>query len=128
MQKPICIRTSVVLRVRAHKRKKTVVRENSPDKKDFKSEFQDVFERLGYLQRKYLYHTEVEPNVTPSHNQARIEKCLIALKDRVKEELNRIEKMRVIKRQKVYTDWATASPMVVDIKANKTLRLCMDPK
>ncbi|GFO47354.1 retrovirus-related pol polyprotein from transposon 17.6 [Plakobranchus ocellatus] len=72
------------------------VRETSLDKKDLKSELRGVFQELGCLPRKY--HIEVDPSARPFHNQAR--KNPIALKDRVKAELNKMEKCMLLRGKK----------------------------
>lgn len=104
------------------KRIEAIQKEELTTTKELISEYKDVFTGLGCLKQKY--HIEVDENVSPVHNQAR--KIPLALQERVKQELKRMEELKVIKKQNDHTDWA--SPMVIVEKPNKQLRLCMDPQ
>ena len=54
------------------------------------------------------------------------EKFLMHLKNKVKNELSRLEKMRVIKKVTEPTEWVNS--LVVVEKPNKSVRLCLDPR
>lgn len=70
-----------------------------------------------------LHHIQLNPDVTPVIHPPR--KVPIALKDRVKAELDRMEDLGVIVRQAEPTDWVNS--MVTVVKPNK-LRICIDPQ
>ena len=53
-------------------------------------------------------------------------KVSFALRDKLKKELDRMEKMDVIERVEKSTDWVNASVLVE--KLNGKLRVCLDPR
>ncbi|GFO13311.1 hypothetical protein PoB_003981600 [Plakobranchus ocellatus] len=65
--------------------------------------FSNFFQRLGCLRRKY--HIEVDACVKRVYNHAR--KILMALKQRIKADVNRMEKMHMVKRPERHTDWVS---------------------
>ena len=85
-----------------------------------KSQF---FEGLGCLQDPY--HIEVDPNVAPVVNPAR--KVPVAIKDRVKAELEEMEKKSVIREVDVPTHWVN-SVVIVEKPGTGKLRICLDTK
>ena len=84
--------------------------------------YSDVFEGLGCLPTEYKIR--VDKNAKPVVNPPR--KIPYALKNKVKNELNRLEKMRVIKKVTEPTEWVNS--LVVVEKPNKSVRLCLDPR
>ena len=84
--------------------------------------FINVFTGLGCLEK--LYHIEVDPNATPVVNAPRT--IPAALRERVKAELDEMEKAKVISKVDEPTDWL--SSMVVVEKPNGDLRIYLDPK
>ena len=86
----------------------------------FKEEFPQVFKGVGKL--PYTYSIDVDPSVAPKINPPR--PVPHALKNQVKEELDRMEKSEIIQRVEEHTPWV--SNMVTVIKPNK-IRLCIDP-
>lgn len=88
---------------------------------DLISEFSDIFKGEGCLSGKL--HLELEENVVPVKQPVRIP---LAVKPRLKAEIERLKKLGVIKFVNKPTDWI--SSMVVVMKRNKKVRLCIDPK
>ena len=82
----------------------------------------NVFTGLGRLEKPY--HIEVDPTVTQVVNPPRT--IPAALRDRVKPELEDIEKRRVIRRVEEPTDWM--SSMAIVEKPDGRLRICLDPR
>jgi hypothetical protein len=82
----------------------------------------DVFEGLGCLPGEYKI--KLQEGATPVIHAAR--KVPLALKDRLKKELNRLCKLGVIEKTKEPTEWVQS--LVVVEKPNGDLRLCIDPK
>ncbi len=70
-----------------------------------------------------MHHIKIDPTVAPMIHPPR--KVPIALKDKIKTELNRMKRLGVIKKQTEPTDWVNS--MVTVVKPNK-LRICIDPK
>jgi hypothetical protein len=83
---------------------------------------QKIFTGLGRLEREY--HIEVDPTATLVINPSRT--IPAALRSRVKEELDDMERKNVIRKVEEPTDWV--SSMVVVEKPNGKLRICLDPK
>ncbi|XP_014673255.1 PREDICTED: uncharacterized protein LOC106813592 [Priapulus caudatus] len=98
--------------------------ENVPEphtSSDIVSEFADVFKGTGRF--KGTYHLSVDPDVIPVVHPPR--KVPIAIKDRLKDELDKLESMDVIAPVTEPTAWV--SSMVTVVKPEK-LRICIDPK
>ena len=85
-------------------------------------EFSDVFGKIGCLGKEH--HTEVDPNVTPSVNPPT--KIPIALMGKLKNELNRMEKLSIIEKVSHPTDWV--NNIVIVEKSSGSIRVCLDPK
>ena len=86
-------------------------------------QFKDVFEGLGCLKTPYCIRIDlaVRPTICPPRNQP------VALKSQIKEELDRMEQMKVIKKVEEPTDWVNAM-VVVEKPHTKKLRICLDPR
>ena len=69
-------------------------------------------------------HLEIDPSVTPV--QLPTKRVPLAVKEMLKTEITRLEKLGVIKAVDVPTDWISA--MVVTMKKDGRIRLCVDPK
>ena len=86
-------------------------------------EYHDVFEGdLGTLPGRQ--RLEVDPSVTPTISPSR--RVPLALKPRLKQELERLTSLRVIAPVDSPTDWV--SNVVVATKPSGDLRICIDPK
>ena len=86
------------------------------------TEYADVFEGLGKMEGKL--HFEVDETVQPSVMPPR--RVPIAVKGKLKSELQRLEDKGVIKKITEPTDWV--SSLVVTEKANGNVRVCIDPQ
>ena len=85
--------------------------------------YPDVFQGLGCMEG--ALHLEVDESASPSIMPPR--RVPLAMKERLKEELARLRKANVIKREEP-TDWV--SSLVVTEKLNRKLhvRVCIDPQ
>ncbi|XP_064458840.1 uncharacterized protein K02A2.6-like [Ornithodoros turicata] len=83
--------------------------------------YRDVFEGLGKL-RGVQYHMKLTPHAKGVVKPAR--RIAVALKDKVKRELDHMEADGVIAKVTEPTEWA--SNMVVVVKKDK-VRICLDP-
>ena len=86
------------------------------------SEFSDLFEGLGCLPGDH--GITVDENVTPVVEPCR--KISFVLYDKLKVELNRMEKSDVIEKVVEPSEWV--SGLVVVHKKNGNLRVCLDPR
>ncbi|XP_048751787.2 uncharacterized protein K02A2.6-like [Ostrea edulis] len=84
-------------------------------------QYAELFEGLGCLPGKYSI--KLDPSVTPTIHPPR--KVPISLKDKVYEELQRMEELGVIERQTEPTPWVNS--MTVVNKGSK-IRICIDPR
>ena len=85
-------------------------------------EFEPAFKGFGGLDGEVSIH--LKENAIPKIHPPR--RVPYAIKDRVKEELDRMESMDVIEKVTQPTDWVNS--LVIAEKPNKKLRLCLDPK
>ncbi|KAK3730127.1 hypothetical protein QZH41_004833 [Actinostola sp. cb2023] len=87
-------------------------------------DFADVFDHneLGCMSGKV--HLETDPNVTPNVMPPR--RVPVAVKGKLKAELDRLTKRKVISPVEEPTDWV--SSMIAVMKPNGTVRLCIDPQ
>ena len=86
------------------------------------NEYPEIFEGLGCLPG--TYHIKIDPNAT--HVVQSPKRIPIALKSKVKEELQRMEKLGVIKRQIEPTEWVNS--IVTVTKSSGDVRICIDPR
>jgi hypothetical protein len=86
-------------------------------------EFQEVFDgQLGVIPGET--HLETDPSITPEVAASR--RVPIAMKPRLKEELERMTREGVIEKVEQPTDWV--SSMAMAVKKTGELRICIDPK
>ena len=83
--------------------------------------YKELFQGLGCLLGTAKIH--LKENSTPVVYPAR--KVAVALKGRLKTELDRLEALGVIKKTTEPTEWVL--PLVLVEKPNKEIRICMDP-
>ena len=86
------------------------------------NDYPEIFEGLGCLPG--TYHIKLDPNATPVVQPPR--RIPIAIKDKVKEELQRMERLGVITRQIEPTEWVNS--IVTVTKSSGDVRICIDPK
>ena len=84
-------------------------------------QYLDLFQGLGCLPGEHTI--KVDSNISPVVHPSR--KVPLSLKEKIKEELDRMEKAEVVVKQKEPTDWVNS--MVIVVKPNK-LRICFDPR
>jgi len=118
-----CVKMNLVKRVSAVENQTNHVKsENTGTPKDICKKFPDIFTGLGCLPGKH--HINLDNNCQPKVHPPR--KVPVALKDKVKKELDSMERQGVIVKQRKPTDWV--SSMLTVVKPNGKLRICMDPK
>ena len=96
--------------------------EKGPKVEDYISQYTDVFTGEGKLEG--LLHLEIDKNVQPVQLPTR--KVPIALREPLKQELDRLSNIGVIRKVDTPTNWISA--LVVTTKKNGKVRLCIDPK
>jgi hypothetical protein len=101
---------------------KRVMALNKSDKMDIFKEYADVFEGLGCLEGEHTI--QIDEGVTPKVHPPR--KIPVTLREKLKTELNRMEKMKVIVKIEEPTQWV--NPIVIVEKPNGKLRICLDPR
>ena len=94
---------------------------SSPEPHDILEEYPDLFDGLGCLPKEHTI--KVDPSVTPVVHPPR--RVPLALKERITEELKRMEVAGVIVKETDPTDWVNS--MVTVVKPNK-IRICIDPR
>ena len=85
-------------------------------------QYTDVFEGLGCVDQ--VYKIVLNDNANPMIHAPR--KVPLALRDKFKAELDRMEAANVIEQVNIPTDWVNS--IVVVEKPNGSLRVCLDPK
>ena len=84
-------------------------------------QYSDLFQGLGCLPGEHTI--KVDSSISPVVHPPR--KVPVSLKEKIREELDRMEKAEVVVKQKEPTDWVNS--MVAVVKPNK-LRICIDPR
>lgn len=89
---------------------------------DYKKRFSNLFRGIGKLEG--AYNIKIEDGAVP-YSVGAPRRVPLPLMSKVKEELDRLESMKVIRRVETPTDWC--APIVVVPKANQSkIRLCVD--
>ncbi|KAI4900308.1 hypothetical protein NFI96_009493 [Prochilodus magdalenae] len=86
-------------------------------------EYADVFQGIGEFPGEC--HLRIDPNATPVAYPPR--RVPIALRDRLKQELNKMEKSNIICKVTEPTEWVNAL-VVVEKPHSGKLRVCLDPR
>ena len=94
----------------------------SLEEESLEVEYADVFEGLGEI-NGVQHEIQIDPNATPVVHPPR--RIPVALREPLKEELNGMENLGVIKKCTEPTAWVHS--LVVAKKKNNKLRVCMDP-
>ena len=89
---------------------------------DIMQEFSDCFGEIGTLPK--IHHIHVNPEIKPVVHPPR--RVPIALHQKLKAELDRMENLNIIERVFEPTEWVNS--LVVVQKPNGKLRICLDPK
>ena len=90
--------------------------------KEINATYSDGFKGLGCMEGKL--HLELDERVTPEIMPPR--RVPLSLRDRLKQELTRLEKEHVIIKEEDPTNWV--SSLVVTEKPNGKLHVCIDPQ
>ena len=91
--------------------------------KDMLEEYKDVFTGLGCIEG-VVHRIKVDRSHTPVVHPPR--RVPVTLRSKVKNELQRMERLGVVKRVHEPTDWVNS--MVIVTKPNGKLRICIDPR
>ncbi|XP_046330984.2 uncharacterized protein K02A2.6-like [Haliotis rufescens] len=119
----ITVNRDNIMSVAAEDQVNVVNKEDSPvTMKDVTSKYPELFEGDGKLEGEL--HLEIDESATPVQIPCR--KVPVAMKPKLKDELERLVKMNIITPVTDPTDWISA--MVVVVKPNGKIRLCIDPK
>ena len=96
---------------------------NKPTDLDVFQKYRDVFEGFGCI-TKVVHHIAMkEENKPVVHPPRRVP---VTLRPKIKEELQRTERLEVIEKVQEPTEWVNS--MVVIRKPNGKLRICIDPR
>ena len=84
--------------------------------------YPEIFSELGKLTEEH--HIHIKKNVTPVIHPPR--KIPVVLRDRLKKDLDTMERNGVIKRIQEPTDWVNS--LVLVEKPDGSLQICLDPR
>ena len=103
----------------------TPISERPPinSKEELKAMYPECFDNVNKTFPDYVYKIKIDPSVKPTVHAAR--RIPLELKDKVKDELKRMEEGGIIIKVKEPTEWVNS--MVVETKENGKLRICLDP-
>ena len=110
-------------------REETATDDSSQTTKTSQELKEEVFQNcaqvfIGLRRLEKPYHIEIDPTVSPVINPPRTIPC--ALRERVKAELDDMEKLGVICKVEEPTDWVNS--MAIAEKPDGSLRICLDPR
>ena len=90
---------------------------------DTLQKYKDVFEGLGHI-TEATHHISIRQESKPVVHPPR--RVPVTLRPKVKQELERMERLNVIEKVQEATEWVNS--MVVITKPNGKLRICIDPR
>ncbi|XP_029648387.1 uncharacterized protein K02A2.6-like [Octopus sinensis] len=94
------------------------------NKKELMSMYPECFDDTAGCFVKCRYPITVDPNIKPIVHPPR--RVSLELKEKLKTELDRMEKKEIITKVTRPTDWVNS--IVIKEKPNGTLRICLDPR
>lgn len=109
----------VTTRGAAHSKRKEICADSTSE---IVREYKDVFQGIGCLPNQYKIR--LKENAEPVIHAAR--KVPIALKERLRKELNTLIDKGIVRKVEEPTDWVNS--LVIVEKKNGDLRLCIDPR
>ena len=102
--------------------KKLFTMSPNPNEPDIIENYKDLFTGIGCLEGEYSI--KIDRSVTPTVHPPR--KVPLAIKDKLKAELDKMERMGVIMKQDQPTEWVNS--MVTPTKPNGKICVCIDPR
>ena len=90
--------------------------------KDLQALYPEQFDRIGNFHGEATLHVreEAAPTIDPPR------KCSVHIKDKLKSELDSMEKQGIIRKVEHHTDWCSSITTV--LKKDGSLRVCLDPR
>ena len=101
---------------------KRILSISNSQKRNFLNEYKDCLGEIGILLK--VHHITIDQNITPVESPAR--KIPIALLDKLKLELERMQRLDIIESVNEPTEWV--NPLIIVEKPNGKLRICLDSK
>lgn len=117
-----CLQLNLVKRVLTID-KSECIESTETESKDIFEQYKDVFTGLGCV-KGVVHHIETDPAVRPVIHPPR--RVSVPLRKKVKDELDRMERLDVIERVQEPSEWVNS--LVTVVKPNGKIRLCIDPK
>jgi hypothetical protein len=108
-------------RLELFKQVNTVNSFKSENPEEIVKNYPDLFEGLGCIGNPHIIRTDptVQPKVHPPRSVP------LALRERLKEKLDQMEKQNIIERVTEPTDWVNS---IVTVAKKDSIRVCLDPK
>ncbi|XP_071494907.1 uncharacterized protein [Diadema antillarum] len=121
---PMCSELHVVTIHEMHPQSRSPTNRPSPLKsvKDLQVLYPEQFDRIGNFRGEATLH--VKEGAVPTIDAPR--KCNVHVKDKLKAELDSMEKQGIIRQNDHHTDWCSSITTV--LKKDGSLRVCLDPR
>lgn len=118
-----CVKLNLIKRIRIINNENVTDNNvaNNPNNALIK-EYKNVFEGIGNIGKPY--HINIEETAKPVVNPVR--KVPFALQNKLKQTLDELEKLNIIKKVEGSSDWV--NPIVIVKKSDDSLRICLDPQ